>query len=113
MKNLFDNMNPWILLIIAGLLEIGWAITLRYSESFTNIFYSVLNIIFLVVGLYLLAMALEEIPLGTGYATWTAIGTVGVVLVGIMFLGESKSLLRLSFLAIVIIGIIGLEFTTK
>jgi len=105
-------MNPWVLIIISGILEIGWAYTLKLSEMYTKPTYAVANIIIMIVSLYLMTSALKHLPLGTAYAVWVAIGSLGVALIGILFLGESKSFLRIAFLLIVIFGVVGLKFTT-
>lgn len=105
-------MNPWILIVLSGLIEIGWAYTLKLSEMYTKPLYAGINIVLMVVSLYFLTTALKEIPLGTAYAVWVAIGSLGVALLGIMVLGESKSIIRIIFLLIVIFGVVGLKFTT-
>lgn len=105
-------MNSWIFIVLSGLIEIGWAYTLKLSEMYTKPIYAGINIILMIVSLYFLTTALKEIPLGTAYAVWVAIGSLGVALLGIMILGESKSIIRIIFLLIVIFGVIGLKFTT-
>lgn len=108
-----NNMNPWIYLIIAGICEVLWAVPLKFSEGFTKIVPSVLTVIFLILSMIFLEYAIEGIPLGTAYACWTAIGAVGTVIVGMIFLNESTSPLRLFFLFLVIAGIMGLKLTTS
>jgi quaternary ammonium compound-resistance protein SugE len=105
-------MNPWVLLIIAGISEIAWALSLKFSEGYTKPLMTIINLALMVFSLSLLSIALKEIPLGTAYAIWTAIGAVGVAIVGIVFLGESRSFIRVVFISIIIVGIVGLKFTT-
>ncbi|KZX11537.1 DMT family transporter [Methanobrevibacter filiformis] len=105
-------MNPWILLTIAGISEIAWALTLKFSEGYTKPLMVVINLIVMVFSLVLLSIALKSIPIGTAYAVWTAIGATGVAIVGMMFLGESSAFIRIFFILVIIIGIIGLKFTT-
>ncbi|WP_459557606.1 DMT family transporter [Lacunimicrobium album] len=102
---------PWLLLIIAGLIESCWAIGLKYTEGFTKPVPSVLTLIGIVVSMYLLAVAARTLPIGTAYAVWVGIGTSGAVLLGIFLLGESANPLRMMFLTLMIISIIGLKFT--
>lgn len=104
---------PWVLLIIAGLLEAGWAIGLKYTKGFTKLWPSVLTIAGIVVSMYLLAMAARTLPIGTAYAVWVGIGTSGAVILGMVLLGESANPWRIFFLALLMISIIGLKFTAK
>jgi quaternary ammonium compound-resistance protein SugE len=106
-------MNPitkaWIILAIAGLLEIGWALGLKYSHGFTKLVPSVLTIASMVVSMIMLAMAVKTLPVGTGYAVWTGIGAVGTAALGILLLGESASAMRVGSIALIVVGIIGLK----
>ena len=99
----------WLLLLGAGLLEIVWAIALKQSEGFTRLWPSVIGLVTAWVSFLMLAQALKSLPVGTAYAIWVGIGAVGVAAVGIIALGESASPLRLGFLALILIGIIGLK----
>lgn len=101
--------RAWIFLFIAGLLEIGWAIGLKYTHGFTRLVPSVLTITAMAASMILLAMALKHIPIGTGYAVWTGIGAVGAAILGIILFGESASLLRLGSIALIVAGIVGLK----
>lgn len=101
----------WVLLVVAGLFEIGWAIGLKYTHGFTRPIASVLTIIAIVISMSLLAFAVREIPVGTGYAIWTGIGAVGTAALGIWLFHEPASATRLFFLALIIVGIIGLKFS--
>ena len=104
--------SAWLSLIVAGLFEIVWAIGLRYSAGFTKLAPSVLTVAAMTVSLYLLAVALKTIPVGTGYAVWTGIGAVGTALVGIWLLGEGRDLGRLLSIALIVAGIAGLKLAT-
>ena len=102
----------WILLFAAGVLEIGWAIGLKYTEGFTRLGPSVATIATMAVSLLLLGLAVRTLPVGTAYAVWTGIGTVGTVLLGILLLGESAEPLRLLFIALIVAGVVGLKLVT-
>jgi quaternary ammonium compound-resistance protein SugE len=106
-------MNPitkaWIILVVAGILEIGWATGLKYSQGFTKLVPSVLTITCMTVSMYMLAMAVRILPIGTGYAVWTGIGAVGTAILGIVLLGESASAMRIASIALIVAGIIGLK----
>lgn len=99
----------WFYLFIAGILECGWAIGLKYTVGFTKPIPSVITAILMILSLWSLSLALKTIPIGTGYAVWTGIGAVGVALFGMFFLGEPKHALRLICLLLIIGGIIGLN----
>ncbi|HEX4896451.1 MAG TPA: quaternary ammonium compound efflux SMR transporter SugE [Solimonas sp.] len=102
----------WIYLFTAGLLEVAWAVGLKYSEGFTRPLPSVLTGLALVASLGLLALALRTLPLGTAYAVWTGIGAVGTVLFGILVLGDPVSPLRAICLAMIVGGILGLKLSS-
>jgi len=102
----------WTYLALAGLFEIGWAIGLKYTEGFTRIVPSILTVISMVVSVLLLGMALKTLPVGTGYAVWTGIGTVGTALLGIYLLGEPATALRLGCIGLIIVGILGLKLAS-
>lgn len=99
----------WLILIAAGLLEIVWAIALKYSDGFTQLWPSVIGVGAAMISFALLSFALKSLPVGTAYAVWVGVGAVGVATVGILFLREAASPLRLAFLALITIGIIGLR----
>jgi quaternary ammonium compound-resistance protein SugE len=99
----------WFLLVGAGLLEIVWAIALKHSEGLTRTWSSAIAVVAAIASIVMLSMALKSLPVGTAYAVWVGIGAVGVALVGIIFLGESASFARLAFLALILIGIVGLR----
>jgi quaternary ammonium compound-resistance protein SugE len=101
----------WLYLFAAGLLEVGWAVGLKHSAGFTRLVPSLLTAISIVASLGLLGLALRSLPMGTAYAVWTGIGTVGTVLVGIAFQGEPAGFLRLACIALIVVGIAGLKLT--
>ena len=100
----------WTILIIAGLFEIGWAIGLKYTAGFTRLWPSVGTAAAMIISLYLLAVALKSIPVGTGYAVWTGVGAVGTAILGIVLFGEPANAGRLICIALIVAGIVGLKF---
>ena len=104
-------MNPWLLLVVAGVFEVGWAIGLEYSEGFTNLLPSVGTVVALVVSMLLLARAVESLPIGTAYAVWTGIGAVGAATLGVVLFGEPISVARVGFISLIVLGVVGLNFT--
>ena len=101
----------WFYLIIAGLLEVGWAVGLKYTEGFTKLTPSILTISAMIGSMYCLGKALKDLPIGTAYGIWVGIGTVGAAIFGIILFNESASVYRLLFLGLLIISIIGLKLT--
>ena len=99
----------WIYIIMAGLLEIIWVIGLKYSHGFTEMIPSIITIIIIIFSFFLLSKALHSIPLGTGYAIFTGLGTVGTVVTGMLFWGETINPLKVFFVALMIAGIIGIK----
>lgn len=99
----------WTYLFFAGLFEIGWAIGLKYTDGFSKPMPTVLTIASMIVSLGLLGLALKTLPVGTAYAVWTGIGTVGTALLGIWLLGEPATAMRLACIALIVSGIIGLK----
>ncbi|WP_152337379.1 quaternary ammonium compound efflux SMR transporter SugE [Pseudorhizobium flavum] len=99
----------WTLLTLAGLFEIGWAIGLKYTEGFTRPLPTLLTLAAMVVSVVLLGLAIRSLPVGTAYAVWTGIGTVGTVILGIVLFAEPASALRLGCIAMIIAGIVGLK----
>ena len=99
----------WVVLFIAGLLEIGWAVGLKYTEGFTRLWPSLGTAAALIASMGLLALALRTLPLGTAYAVWTGIGTVGTAVLGIVLFREPATALRLVFIGLIVIGIVGLK----
>ena len=101
----------WLILVIAGLFEIVWAMGLKYSQGFTRLIPSLITVFGMAVSVYLLSVAARSLPIGTAYAVWTGIGAVGAVVLGIFLLGEPRTLPRLFFVGLIVVGIIGLRFT--
>lgn len=99
----------WLVLVLAGLLEIGWAIGLKYTEGFTRLWPSVFTALAMIVSLGLLGVAMKSLPVGTAYAVWMGIGAAGTVILGIVLFDESTSLLRLASVALILLGVIGLK----
>src|SRR5262249_6532426 len=102
----------WALLVIAGLLETCWAVGLKYSHGFTKLLPSMLTILGMIASFYFLSLALKNLPLGTAYAIWTGIGTVGTVIFGIMLFKEPVDPIRLIFIGFIVIGIVGLKIVS-
>jgi quaternary ammonium compound-resistance protein SugE len=102
----------WTLLFVAGLMEIGWAIGLKYTDGFTRLVPSVLTLTSMLASVVLLGLALKTLPVGTAYAVWTGIGTVGTALLGIWLLGDPATLLRLACIGLIVAGIVGLKVVT-
>ena len=102
----------WLLLLAAGLLEIVWAVGLKYTEGFTRLWPSVVTVAAMVLSMVLLGLSVRTLPLGTAYAAWTGIGTVGTVLMGIALFGDSASLMRLFCVLLIVSGIVGLKLIT-
>lgn len=100
----------WFYLIVAGFLEIGWAVFLKQTDGFTKLWPSAIVIVLLIASLLLLSLALREIPIGTGYAVWTGIGAAGTAVVGMVLLGESREVLRIVCLGLIVAGVVGLKF---
>jgi len=99
----------WLLLVIAGLLEMCWAVGLKYSQGFTKLMPSIFTIVGMISSFYFLSLALRSLPLGTAYAIWTGIGTVGTMILGIFLFKEPVDMIRLIFIGFIVIGIIGLK----
>jgi len=102
----------WLILILAGVLEIGWAIGLRYTEGFTRLWPTVGTLVAMTLSLGMLGVAMKTLPIGTAYAVWVGIGAVGTALFGIVLFGESANAGRLLSLALIIAGVIGLKLAT-
>ena len=102
-------MNPWITLTIAGVLEIGWAVGLKYADGFTKPVPSVLTIAAMVISMWMLAQAARTLPIGTAYAVWTGIGAVGTAVLGMLLFGEPRTAVRLTCIVLIVAGIVGLK----
>jgi len=106
------TMMNWFILILAGICEIGWAMGLKYAEGFTRLWPTLGTIVAMLSSILLLGIAMRSLPVGTAYAVWVGIGTVGTVILGILLLSEPASGARLLSIALIIAGIIGLKLTT-
>jgi quaternary ammonium compound-resistance protein SugE len=102
---------PWVVLVIAGLFEVGWAIGLKYTEGFTRVWPTVGTVIAMVVSIGLLGLAMRSLPVGTAYAVWTGIGAVGTVILGIVLFSEPATVSRLACVGLILAGIVGLKLT--
>jgi quaternary ammonium compound-resistance protein SugE len=102
----------WIYLLIAGLLEVAWAVGLKYTNGFTRLWPSVFTLVSMAGSVGMLGIALRQLPLGTAYAVWTGIGTIGTAIVGMLVLGEPAGALRLGAIALIAVGIIGLKLVS-
>jgi quaternary ammonium compound-resistance protein SugE len=102
----------WFLLIVAGLLEVGWAIGLKYTEGFTRTWPSIGTTLAMIASIVLLGIAMKSLPVGTAYAVWVGIGAVGTVILGIVLFGEPTNTLRLVSVGLIIAGVIGLKLAT-
>ena len=102
----------WVYLTVAGLFEIGWAIGLKYSDGFSKPVPSLITVAAMAMSVCLLSVAMKTIPVGTAYAVWTGIGAVGVAILGMILFGESREILRITCLFLIIAGIIGLKLVS-
>ena len=102
---------PWLILFIAGLLEVVWAVGLKYTHGFSRLVPSVITAVAMIASMALLSWAMKSLPVGTAYAVWTGIGAVGAAITGILLLGESASPIRIASLALIVLGIIGLKMS--
>jgi quaternary ammonium compound-resistance protein SugE len=103
---------PWIILVLAGLFEIGWAIGLKYTEGFTRLWPSVGTIAAMAISLGLLGIAMKSLPVGTAYAVWVGVGAVGTVILGIVLFDEPLNALRIGSVALIVAGLVGLKLAT-
>lgn len=101
----------WVILVLAGLFEIAWAIGLKYTEGFTRLWPSTWTLLTMAISVWLLGIAMKSLPVGTAYSVWVGIGAVGTVVFGIVVLGESTNVARLLSVALIIAGVVGLRLT--
>jgi quaternary ammonium compound-resistance protein SugE len=106
-----ERFMAWFLLFVAGLFEIGWAVGLKFTEGFTRPVPTTLTVISMIISVVLLGIAVKTLPIGTAYAVWTGIGTVGTVLLGIWLMGDPATAVRLVCIGLIIAGIAGLKLT--
>ena len=102
----------WVYLLIAGLLEIQWAVTMKYTEGFSKLWPSVICVLGMAASVYFLALAQKTLPLGTSYAIWTGIGAVGATICGIILFNEPRDIARILCILLIVAGILGLKFTS-
>jgi len=102
----------WVILVIAGLFEVGWAIGLKYTDGFTRLWPSVWTAMAMIVSVWLLGIAMKSLPVGTAYAIWVGVGAVGTVVLGIVLFGESANVARLISVVLIVAGIVGLKVAT-
>lgn len=103
----------WVLLTIAGLFEVGWAVGMKYTDGFTRPVPTVLTVVALIISMVLLALAVRDLPVGTAYAVWTGIGAAGTAILGMWLFDESRDPVRLVCLSLVVVGVLGLKFAGK
>lgn len=102
----------WLILVLAGIFEIGWAVGLKYTEGFTRLWLTLGTVLAMVISLGLLGIAMKSLPMGTAYAIWVGVGAIGTATLGIVLLGEPANAGRLLSLGLIFAGIIGLKLTT-
>ncbi|NBR89174.1 MAG: QacE family quaternary ammonium compound efflux SMR transporter [Rhodobacteraceae bacterium] len=103
-------MSPWVLVVLAGLMETGWALGLKYSDGFTRFWPSVITIGGALASFWLLSAAMRDLPVGTAYAVWVGIGAVGTAIAAVIFLGEPMNALRVAGIVLIVAGIAALKF---
>ncbi|WP_339905380.1 quaternary ammonium compound efflux SMR transporter SugE [Pseudomonas guineae] len=101
----------WIILLLAGLFEIGWAVGLKYSDGFTRPLPTLLTVSAMIISVALLGLAMKELPLGTAYAIWTGVGAVGTVIAGVILFGEAVTPIRLASVVLIVCGLLGLKLS--
>ena len=102
----------WLILVVAGLFEVGWAIGLKYTDGFTKLWPSVGTVLAMVISVVLLGIAMKTLPVGTAYAVWVGIGAVGTAILGIVLLGDAANAGRIVSLALIVAGVVGLKLAT-
>ncbi len=102
----------WIILVLAGLFEIVWAVGLKYTHGFTRLVPSLVTVGGMIISFWLLALSMKTLPLGTAYAVWVGIGTVGAFVAGIILFGESAGWMRIASVALIVLGLVGLKLST-
>ena len=102
----------WVILVVAGLFEVGWAIGLKYTEGFSRLWPTIWTALAMIISLWLLGLAMKSLPVGTAYSIWVGVGAVGTVILGIVLLDEPANASRLVSVALIVAGIIGLKLAT-
>jgi quaternary ammonium compound-resistance protein SugE len=106
------KVGAWTWVLLGGIFETAWAVTMKYSEGFAQIFWTVITLVFLGCSIYLLNGGMRRgVPVGGGYAVWVGIGAVGSIIMGLILFSESLDIMRLTFAALIIVGIVGVELT--
>jgi quaternary ammonium compound-resistance protein SugE len=108
-----SNGLAWCLLIVSGLLDVAWAVSMKFSDGYTRPAWSLASLAALAAFVWLLGRALQVLPLGNAYAVWTGVGAVGSVLMGVWLFGEAITMARLGFIALIAVGIVGLKLTSS
>ena len=108
-----SNGLAWCLLIVSGLLDVAWAVSMKFSDGYTRPAWSLASLVALAAFVWLLGRALQVLPLGNAYAVWTGVGAVGSVLMGVWLFGEAITAARLGFIALIAVGIVGLKLTSS
>jgi len=103
---------PWLLLLLAGIFEVAWAVGLKYSQGFTRLWPSLGTVVAMAISFGLLAAAMRSLPLGTAYAVWVGIGAVGTVILGVVLFGEPLGVMRATCVGLIVLGLVGLKLTT-
>lgn len=103
----------WLILFVAGLFETGWAIGLKYSDGFSKLWPSLITIICMAISIWLLSVSIKVLPVGTSYAVWTGIGAVGTAILGMFLFSESREILKILFIVMIVAGLVGLRFVEK
>jgi quaternary ammonium compound-resistance protein SugE len=108
-----ERRMAWVYLVVAGIFEIGWATGLKYTDGFTRLWPTVWTGLSMALSVWLLAVALKTIPIGTGYAVWTGIGAAGTAVAGMLLFGESRAAVRIASILVIVAGIAGLKLSTQ
>ncbi|MEN9918454.1 MAG: hypothetical protein RL662_890 [Bacteroidota bacterium] len=103
----------WLFLLLGGFCEVGFVMMMKLSDGFVKLKYSVCTVLFMIASFYSLSYALKEIPIGTGYAVWSGIGAVGSVIIGMLYFKETRSVLKIIFILMIILGIVGLKIASN